>query len=469
MAITIITHPLTPNLANNRVVYTVQSTRTNEPQFKYVLDINDRSGTLLQRLKNQPAPGITRATFDIGQVLTTYLGPTDQVWTTGTANDPEPNIYCADEFQIRIGEEYAQSATGFPDIYPGNYTGGGSAIPGDPAVSSSYYHYFVDGTLDINTGPFATLSNGGWSWDYTTKYDEESTDGSTTFTHQNGLTDWDTCEVRSGDYHTLSFLNGNLDGLPNADIDNTEAQDIFAMLIKQYDVNGSLLSTDTYYNFGDDKRSSASDFYDDIYLNQNFRTRLVHFPAGPQNLTDAGVTISGNTDYYVLSFHNQTSEPGVNEDGVYGSYRFNIEDAACDYPGTRFTWKNKYGVWDYFNFELAEGTTSEITRESFEQSYIDYGATIPTNDTERRGKTQFQNRITKRRTAESQYLTQTEADNLRELFYSTNVYVQDTANSRFLPVVITNASVTEKTNPRSQKLFRYTVEWEYANETQARV
>jgi len=64
-------------------------------------------------------------------------------------------------------------------------------------------------------------------------------------------------------------------------------------------------------------------------------------------------------------------------------------------------------------------------------------------------------------------LNQTDADNLRELFFSTNVYVQD--GTEFLPVVIENASVREKTNPRSQKLFTYTVNYRYANEERPRV
>ena len=117
---------------------------------------------------------------------------------------------------------------------------------------------------------------------------------------------------------------------------------------------------------------------------------------------------------------------------------------------------------------LAESTTSGIEREQYKQTFVDYSATnTVTYDKERRGESQFQNRVTKRRTANTDYLSQTDADNLRELFFSTNVYIQD--GTEFLPVVIENASVTEKTNPRSQKLFTYTVEYRYANDERARV
>ena len=117
---------------------------------------------------------------------------------------------------------------------------------------------------------------------------------------------------------------------------------------------------------------------------------------------------------------------------------------------------------------LAESTTSGIEREQFEQTFVDYSSQgVVAYDTGRRGFSQFQNRVNKTRTANSDYLSQTDADNLRELFFSTNVYVQE--GTEFLPVVIENANVTEKINPRSQKLFTYTVEYRYANDERARV
>jgi len=48
------------------------------------------------------------------------------------------------------------------------------------------------------------------------------------------------------------------------------------------------------------------------------------------------------------------------------------------------------------------------------------------------------------------------------MFFSTDVYLQR-PNGEWWPVVVTNASVTEKTNPRSQKLYRYTVNYTFAN------
>ncbi len=76
-----------------------------------------------------------------------------------------------------------------------------------------------------------------------------------------------------------------------------------------------------------------------------------------------------------MTFYNQTEEPGVNYNGVFGEYRFDIDSANCGYPGVRFAWKNEYGVWDYFNFNLAESTTSVIEREQFEQTNVNFSGT----------------------------------------------------------------------------------------------
>jgi len=456
MAITITKNPSSPNLANNTVVYAVTSTKDAEPQFRYVLDINDRNGNLLQRIKQQPNQEYGVGIFDIGQILTTYLGPTDEVWKSTTDNTPNINAFCADQFLIRFGEEYATSATSSTNIY----VGGAAEQIGTPSISSSYYDYYIDGVVNVNGDKI------DYNWNSSSKYDVESTDGTTTFNHQNGLTEFNTSSVRLEDYHTISILNGNVEGVYSASVDNTLAQDIYAILVKEYDSSNSLLATNTYYNLSG-PRSITTELWDDVYEDQTYRTQLLHWPVGPANINAGANPLNSNTAYYVVSFHNQTLDPAVNDNGIYGEYRFNITDKNCGYDGVRFAWKNEYGVWDYFNFGLAESTESSIEREQFEQVFVDYGALVPTADPTRRGFQQFQNRVNKTRTAQSDYLTQSEADNIRELFFSTNVYVQD--GDDFYPVVIENASVTEKTNPRSQKLFTYQVTYRYANDQRPRV
>ena len=245
--------------------------------------------------------------------------------------------------------------------------------------------------------------------------------------------------------------------------------DVFAATFKQYDASGVIGSTDVIYNTTTGLRTTDTEQWDTVYTEQSGSTRLNHWPVGPQNLVDAGITLDSDLAYYTVEFTAQATDRTPNYDGVWGIYRFDVTTANCGYEGVRFAYKNQYGVWDYYNFALAESTNGEVTRENYEQTFLNYSNTDNNvaYDTERRGKNNYYNKINKRRTANSDYLTQTDADNLRELFYSTDVYAQQ-ADGAYFPVIIGNATVTEKTNPRSQKLFRYTAEYQYANEIRSR-
>ena len=449
MAINLRQSSTSPNISDSNLVFAVTSNSSSADQFRFVCDINDDSGTLLQRVKQQPNPNDT-GVFDLGMLVSTYIGPTDPFWDTVIAIG---NINSAKQFEIRFGEEFSDTVTGFTTLY----TGDSPLAAGNPNVSGSDYTYILGGVLNPQ-------NQVDWNWNSGSKYEEENPVDDVTFTHQFGLTSFNTSSVRLEDYHTISLLNGNTNGVAN---NATLAQDVFAMTIKQYDLSGVIGSTDIIYNLT--LRSIDTEDWSQVYTNQTEATRLTTFPVGPANLVDAGITLDSDLSYYTAEFTAQATDRTPNYNGVWGLYRFDITDKNCGYTGQRFAWKNEYGVWDYYNFSLAQSTTATIEREQYEQSFVDYSATDTVfYNNERRGNTQYQNRITKNRTAETDYLTQVDADNLRELFYSTNVYVQQ-PDGAYFPVVLTDVTATEKTNPRSQKLFRYTVNYQYANTNTARL
>ena len=439
MAVVIRQEPTTPNMANSNLVFVATSISSSQPQYQFVVDIKDKDNTLIQRVKQQPNPS-NKGVFDLGNLIPTQVGPTDRVWDIDEATS---NTACGKDFRIYFGEEYGTSTSS-------------SVTFDDQQITGSAYYFLADGLVNESQAK-------NFNFNSSSKYDEESTDGLTTFSHQNGLTSFDTSSIRLGDYASISFFNGNLNGVFSGSVDNGNAQDIYAMTIRQYDSSGTLLDTDYIYNLAG-PRTTQNDLWDDVYEDQNETTRLVHFPAGPENLVDSGLTLQTGLAYYTLTFNNQSTEPGINTNGVYGEYRYNITDANCGFNGVRFAWKNQYGVWDYYNFALAETTTSNIERQEYQQSFVNYSTTgnSVTYNRERRGRNNYYNKVTKNRTANTDYLNQSDADNIREMFFSTDVYLQR-PNGEWWPVVITNASITEKTNPRSQKLYRYTVNYTFAN------
>ena len=129
----------------------------------------------------------------------------------------------------------------------------------------------------------------------------------------------------------------------------------------------------------------------------------------------------------------------------------------------------KRQVWDYYTFTLQSDSSFDIERNSYGKTFVDYSTTSTTvaYNRERRGTTQFYNGLTQVKTANSNWLTQAEADWLRELFFSANVYQQ--IDGDFFPIAITSANMVEKTNPRTQRTFQYTIEFQPANQLRPRI
>jgi len=75
MAITIISTPNQFMAAYNQVAYTVSSNNTSQPNFNFIVDVNETSGTNnpLARLKYPVQPSSAQLQFDIGSVLKNYV------------------------------------------------------------------------------------------------------------------------------------------------------------------------------------------------------------------------------------------------------------------------------------------------------------------------------------------------------------------------------------------------------------
>ncbi len=451
MAIIIRQEPTSPNMANSNLLWMVTSGLTGNPQYQYILDVYESgSSTRVQRIKQQPNPS-NKGIFDLGTILPTQL-EIDSVWAAAPF-DLSPNSN--KDYIVKFGEEYGTSTSSSITIYDG------SNNPGEPNKTGSEFYTITNGLVEPNSGD--------WNFASASYYFPESASSAETYNNQATLTNFSTTQsIQDGEYHTISTYNGNVDN------SSVYAQDIFYVTIQVYNSAGSNIQNIDFYNTTANNggpRTSEADFWGDagVFDAQTNQTRLLHIGVGPQNLDDSGNTLNTNWAYYTVTLFGQGDDGLENNNGKFATLRFDKDTANCGYPGVRFTWKNEFGVWDYFTFKLAESTNSDVERQSYEQSFVNYstvGLSVPYN-AGRRGKTQYYNKVTKQHAVESDYLSQGLADNLTELFFSTEVYVQE--GTVFYPVVFTNSSVTEKTNPRTQKLFKYTAQYQYANEIRPRV
>jgi hypothetical protein len=438
-------------MANNTLLFLVSSNESAKPQFQYVLDLTySGSSTVLQTVKQQPNPG-ANGIFDVGSIISNYLN-NDSVWKTqffATSSN------ASKRFQIKFGEEYATSISGTALEYSG------LGYPGNPAATASAYYYITNGLVDPN-------NKVNWNFNSQSYYDTPlASDGAISYTFQNTLSNAPiTQSAQNGDYQTIALYNGNFNG------SSTQAQDIFQVQINVCNAAGTNIQNFSYDNYslrGGGPRENLVQLWSDVYTSQSAGTQLIHIGLGPQNLDDAGNTLASDWAYYNVTVLGQSDDYLENPNGTFAKLRINKQDANCGYNRVRFIWKNEFGVWDYFNFTLQTDSKYSIERNAFAKSFVDYsanGSTVPYSR-ERRGQTQYYNALQQSKTANSNWLTQAEADWLKELFFSANVYIQD--QTQILPVVVTSVDLVEKTNPRTQRLFQYQIEFEPANQPNARL
>lgn len=450
MAITIQQSPTNPNTANNTLLFAVTSNSSSAPQYQFVCDIcYSGSAVVLQRIKQQPNPNAT-GIFDVGSIITNYL-ESDNNWKAAPFST---SSFVGKRFSIKFGEQYGTSVSSSVTLYTGN-----AAVTGSPAVTASAYNYFFYGVTD----PYDKVN---WNFPSQSYYTSSGVSTTTTFSKQHALTNAPyTQSIQDGEYATISLINGNFTN------STTAAQDIYAVRVRSYDATGSLLDDVDLSNLisnGGGPRANGTQVWSAVAANQTAGTQLLTVGIGPQNLADNGDTLNANWAYYTVEAVGQQSAGVANYSGSYASYRFVKQGAQCGYDGVRFAFKNDFGVWDYYTFTLQTDASYNIERVDYVQSFVPYSAnTTATYDKERRGRTDFYNNLSQNLVANSDWLTQEEADWLKELFFSANVFQQ--VGNEFFPIDINTAQIVEKTNPRTQKLFQYQIEFEPANQKNPRV
>ena len=451
MPIIINQFPTTPNMANNNLVFALSSISASAPQYQYIANLTlSGSNTVLQSVKQQPNPS-GYGVFDFGQIISNYLD-SDNVWTAApfaTASQ------VAKRFQVRFGEEYATSISGTAI----EYTGVG-AVTGSPAVTASDYYYVANGLVD----PYDKVN---WNFPSASYFTASAVSTATTFSKQHALTNAPlTQSIQDGEYATISLFNGNFNG------SSTAAQDIYLVDVRVYDTASNEIDQFDLQNIisnGGGPRTSGTQVWSNVSANQTAATQLITVGVGPQNLADDGNTLPSDWAYYTVRALGQEASSTANESGSYASLRFNKQGARCGYDGVRFAWKNEFGVWDYYTFTLADSENVNIERQQYTQTFVNYSTTEDSvaYNKQRRGAKPFYNKLISTRTANSDWLTQAEADWLRELFFSTNVFQQD--GNEFFPLSITSSTLVEKKNPRTQKLFQYQIEFQPANQPNPRL
>ena len=134
ITITIIQEPTQLNTVYTKLLYSVVSSDFSLPQYKYVCDIEDYAGNLIQRIK-QPANDTGHAIFNVAVPIKSQLTVDDTLYiqhpTASYGNGDNSLINSYSQFIVKFGEEYGSSPSSSVIVYNGN---GGV---GDPAVTGT--------------------------------------------------------------------------------------------------------------------------------------------------------------------------------------------------------------------------------------------------------------------------------------------------------------------------------------------
>ena len=188
-------------------------------------------------------------------------------------------------------------------------------------------------------------------------------------------------------------------------------------------------------------------------------TKLQFAGIGTGNLVGAGETVPANWDYYTVKALDDNSNV------ISDTYNFYKQTEDCKgFETIRLTWLNKFGVWDYYNFTKKSVRTFNTKRKSYTQITGTWNTSRYRPDGHTVGKKYFGSNTKESITLNTDYITESEAIWLEELFISSDVYIleqrsTDNASEGYMrkyikPTTITNSSHTRKTKA-NDKLIQY--------------
>lgn len=262
---------------------------------------------------------------------------------------------------------------------------------------------------------------------------------------------------------TLSFVNRLTEGGTNPVNQASKTIKFFRVTIMdgETELDDFLIENTLSNNGGPNGTISGTTF--DIYPYDVITVQAGH------NMFTGNTTNA--THWFIAPFTYQPSSciggtPNVNLYPVPLSYvyRFDVDEGECnDFEIVEFSWLNSFGFRDYFTFRKRRDYNINIERNTFERvegSWNEADFEVNTYD---RGEQVFSQNLTEVQTATTDYLTDLEAQFLKNLFISPDVRVQfPETDENWYPVVLENNQYTERTF-RKDKFFQYSVNFRMAH------
>jgi hypothetical protein len=180
---------------------------------------------------------------------------------------------------------------------------------------------------------------------------------------------------------------------------------------------------------------------------------------------------SNATHWFIAPFTWQDSgscigspiEPSMYPTPLSYVYRFDVDEGECnDFEYVDFSWLNSYGFRDYFTFRKRRDHNISINKNTFEKVDGSWSAADYDINQYDRGEQVFSQSLTDRYTVNTGYLSDEEAEFLKNLYISADVKVRFEGEAEYTPVIVEDNTWTERTF-RKDKLFQNTCTFRIAH------
>lgn len=232
------------------------------------------------------------------------------------------------------------------------------------------------------------------------------------------LTDYlETKQIFASNFETLSFMANN------------NQQPFFTTEVKTYDVNNNLLNT----------------YAQNLVGSQNNLIWTVG--SGPMNLINSSIGLTG-VDHYTISISDIVTP-------VIQPFTYQIVPNCSVYPNVRVMFMNRFGQFDFWNFNKDDQKTINITRTLYRQ-ILPYNYSIGA-----RGDNILSQKVNETHVIQTDWISEYDYNYLIELVSTTQLYILSDFNVNPYPAVVTDTTYETKTVNRD-RIFNLALAFQYA-------
>ena len=429
--------------------------------FKFILEIRltGAAGTLLGKIKQKQNPYETgtanvTAVFDIRDIVNTQLS-TQVVDYNSTANtihtlggNDTAKIFSFNTSQlitvyVKAYQQFSESATASP-----------SEDTSSTATSTLFY---TPASLDLNVARGTTRLQDDAFDSYQLNGDKTLvlSDVRSSYSDVADLTGkFNT--IRTTDYHTVGFLNGE---------DDFDCKGWYWQ-IKYYDSDDAQIGS-TQELINNSTNGGAKPISSGTEVNSDM-ARLIYFGCGTANLqayNDGGSNTHRPSNFPNWTYYTIKALDSSGGSAMSSIYYFIKDDDNCKgFEIRRLAWRNSLGCWDYFNFKMKSTQTLKIDRDSYETMMGEFSQDMYSYNNFEGGKKIRRTSAILSETINTDWITEEQAVFLENLMKATKVQlIENDYTTYTVPVLIKDTNFVKKTDVNNRLKIQYTFKIEYAN------